>query len=147
MSISRWIYEPFYSLANENAFDELLPTRRSGRPASDEITVRPRLDLHENPEKNTVTATFELPGLKKDDVKIDIHNNVLTVSSETSASQEKEDRGYAIRERRYGKLSRSVQIPQGVKPDDIKASMENGLLTVTFPKSAPESAPKTIAIA
>ncbi|KAF6747366.1 HSP20-like chaperone, partial [Ephemerocybe angulata] len=54
--------------------------------------------------------------------------------------------GYAMRERRFGKFSRTLQLPQGLKEEEVKASMENGVLTVTFPKSTPELAPKKISI-
>ena len=73
------------------------------------------MDLHEDAQKNVVTATFELPGLKKEDVNIEVNNNRLTVSGESSSSSEKDDNGYAVRERRYGKFSRTLQLPQGVK--------------------------------
>ena len=94
-----------------------------------------------------MTTTFELPGLTKQDVHIDVHNNVLTVSGESRLSSERDENGYAVRERRYGKFSRSVPLPQGIKPEEIKASMEDGVLTVTFPKMTPEQAPKKITIA
>lgn len=74
-----------------------------------------RMDLHENKENNSVTATFELPGLKKEDVHIDVHNGRLSVSGETKLSTEHEESGYAVRERRFGKFSRTLQLPQGVK--------------------------------
>lgn len=74
-----------------------------------------RMDLHENTDNNTVTATFELPGLKKDDVSIDVHNGRLTISGESKMSTEHDEGGYAIRERRYGRFSRTLQLPQGVK--------------------------------
>ncbi|MBY0594949.1 Hsp20/alpha crystallin family protein, partial [Bacillus bingmayongensis] len=93
------------------------------------------MDLHEDAEKNAVTASFEFPGLKKEDVNIDFHNGRLTVSAESNASSEKNEDGYAVRERRYGKFSRTLQLPQGIKDEDIKATMENGVLNVTFPKT------------
>jgi HSP20 family protein len=105
------------------------------------------MDLHENAESNTVTATFEFPGLKKEDINIDVHNGRMTISAENKVSSEHEESGYAVRERRYGKWSRTLQLPQGVQDSEIKANMENGLLTVTFPKASPETAPKKIAIA
>jgi HSP20 family protein len=124
------------------------------------------MDLRENADGNTVTATFDLPGLKKEDVQIEIHNGLLTVSGECDSTSEKDEGGYAVRERRYGKFSRSIRLPQGIKvsatrrvnvradqifdsnqEDKIKASMEHGVLNVTFPKSAPELAPKMITIA
>ena len=52
------------------------------------------MDVHEENEKNIVTATFELPGLTKENVKIDVHNNVLTVSSESKISSERDERQY-----------------------------------------------------
>ena len=73
------------------------------------------MDLHEDAEKNLVTATLELPGLKKEDVSIDIHNNALTVSGESKVSTEHDENGYAVRERRYGKFSRTLPLPQGIK--------------------------------
>ena len=127
-----------------------------------------RLDLHEDKDKNLVTATFELPGLAKENVNIDLTDNVLTISGESTISSERDEKGYAVRERRYGKFSRSLPVPQGIKvspvgfpipcgnrliltnaeqPEDIKASMENGVLTVTFPRTTPEQAPKKITIA
>ena len=104
------------------------------------------MDVHEDKEKNLVTATFELPGLKKEDVQIDVHNNVLTVSGETKIDETKEHDGYAVRERRFGRFSRSIPVPQGIKEEEIKASLENGVLTVTFPRSSPEQAPKKITV-
>lgn len=71
--------------------------------------------MHEDKEKNLVTATFELPGLKKEDISIDVHNNVLTVSGETKASEERTENGYVVKERRYGKFSRSLPVPEGIK--------------------------------
>ncbi len=74
-----------------------------------------RMDLHEDKEKNLVTANFEFPGVKKEDVQIDLHNGRLTVSAETKLSEEHEQDGYAVRERRFGKFSRVLQLPSGVK--------------------------------
>ncbi|KAF7367982.1 SHSP domain-containing protein [Mycena sanguinolenta] len=110
-------------------------------------TFRPRMDLHENAENNTVTATFELPGIKKEDVHIETLPGRLRISAESKMSEEREKDGYAIRERRFGKYARTLQIPQGIKDEEIKANMENGVLTVTFPKSTPELAPKKIQVA
>jgi HSP20 family protein len=73
------------------------------------------LDIHHDDKENTVTATFDIPGMQKEDVNIDIHNNILTVSGETKATTERNEDGYALRERRYGKFSRSISLPQGAK--------------------------------
>ncbi|KAI0632622.1 HSP20-like chaperone [Trametes polyzona] len=155
MALSTFFTEPFYSLADfDRLFDEAFNARTSAvapRQQGDNQNVasrpmRPRLDLHEDQEKNLVTATFELPGLSKENVQIDVRDNVLTVSGESTISSERDEKGYSVRERRYGKFSRSLPLPQGIKPEEIKASMENGILTVTFPRTTPEQAPKKITI-
>ncbi|RXW13332.1 hypothetical protein EST38_g12524 [Candolleomyces aberdarensis] len=154
-----FVYEPFYDI--DRIFDEAFGSRRSipngnegqlqrrGTGDGGDEAVRhfkPRMDLHEDAEKNLVTATFELPGLKKEDISIDVHNGRLTVSAESKLSAEHNENGYAVRERRYGKLSRTLQLPQGLNEEEIKASVENGVLTVTFPKTTPELLPKKITI-
>jgi len=73
------------------------------------------MDLHENPETKTMTATFELPGLKSEDVAVEVQGNRLTISGESKRSENYDKAGYAVQERSYGKFSRSLRIPQGIK--------------------------------
>ena len=73
------------------------------------------MDVHEDAEKNIITATFELPGLAKENVHIDVKDNILSVSGESTVSNERDEKGYSVRERRFGKFSRSLPLPQGVK--------------------------------
>jgi HSP20 family protein len=73
------------------------------------------MDLHEDKDKNLVTAHFEFPGVSKDEVQIEVHQNRLTVSAEARESSDVDENGYAVRERRYGKFSRTLQLPEGVK--------------------------------
>ncbi|KAI3603291.1 small heat shock protein [Moniliophthora roreri] len=108
---SIYYYEPFYNF--DRFFDEVFS--RTGRanqmspsPEAGEVAQRqasesalsqvlkPRMDLHENAEKNVVTATFELPGLKKEDVQIDVQDGHLTIAGETKVSEEHEKDGYAV---------------------------------------------------
>ena len=74
-----------------------------------------RMDLHEDSQDNLVTVLLELPGVKKDDVVIDVHKGRLTVSAENKLPIGFEERGYAIRERRFGRFVRSLQLPAGVE--------------------------------
>ncbi len=74
-----------------------------------------RMDLHEDSDKNLVTATFELPGVSKEDVSLNVQNSRLTITAETKHSSEHDEGGYAVRERRYGKWSRTLQMPSGIK--------------------------------
>jgi len=71
------------------------------------------MDLHDSKEKGEVTATFELPGMKKEDVSIDVHNNQLVVSGQSTMSNNLEKDGYTVRERRFGRFSRTIPLPSG----------------------------------
>ena len=92
------------------------------------------MDVHEDANTNLVTATFELPGLSKEHVSIDVHNGVLTVSGESKLASERDERGYAVRERRYGKFSRSVPLPRGTKVRvcNVSSGRGEGLIVSFF---------------
>ncbi|TFK30023.1 small heat shock protein [Coprinopsis marcescibilis] len=156
---SVFFYEPFYDL--DRFLDDALSYRQLANTDSNQVArrsndnssndgavrpLRPRMDLHEDKDKNLVTATFEMPGLKKDDVNISIDNNRLTVSGESQISSDYDQNGYAVRERRFGNFSRTLQLPQGIKEDQIKAKMDSGVLSVTFPKASAEQTPKKITV-
>ncbi len=79
----------------------------------------------------------ELPGFKKEDIKIDIENDVLTISAERKADTKEEKDNYVKRERFYGSFSRSFDV-SGINVDGIEAAYTDGVLTVTMPKKAAE---------
>ncbi|KAF8801242.1 small heat shock protein [Phlegmacium glaucopus] len=140
-------YEPF------PGFGQLFEDgRHIGHGEGDKVVgyFKPRMDLHEDAEKNLVTASFEFPGLSKNDIQISVHNGRLTVRGDTkkSTDSENDEKSYAVRERCYGRFRRTLQLPLGVKEDEIKASMKDGVLNVSFPKatSIPERAPSRIAV-
>ncbi|KAF8419395.1 HSP20-like chaperone [Boletus edulis BED1] len=135
MSVMRFYYDPF------SEFDRLFDDAFSFA-----LLALHRVDVHEDAENNTVTASFELPGLKPEEVNIDVSHDRLTVSGETSTSQQRDERGFTVRERSWGKFTRTLMLPQGTKPEEVKAKMEHGLLNVTFPKAQPMQEPKRIAI-
>ncbi|KIJ24799.1 hypothetical protein M422DRAFT_274357 [Sphaerobolus stellatus SS14] len=138
MSITNF-YEPlFYTLTD---FDHGTVAQQGNNSF-----FKPRMDLHEDKEKNLVTAAFELLGLKKEDVGIDVHNNRLVVSGQSSQSSELDKDGYTVRERRFGKFSRTLPLPTGTKPQDIKATLNDGVLSVASPRSQPDKEPKKITI-
>ncbi|KAG6823677.1 hypothetical protein H0H93_003246 [Arthromyces matolae] len=151
---SAFYYEPFYTLDRllDDAFT--LPSTSAsnqlqlvGRDTTVPRFLKPRMDLHEDTDKNTVTATFELPGMNKEDVSIDVHDGRLTISGETKSSTEHNENGYAVRERKYGKFSRTLRLPAGTKEEDIKAKLDNGVLSIEFPKVNAEESPRKITIA
>lgn len=96
---------------------------------------QPAADLYE--DEQNYYARFELPGLKKDEVDLELENSVLTVSSaktEKSASEES-----------HASFQRSISVPDGVKLESVSAALEDGILTVTMPK-AEERKPLQISV-
>ncbi|KZT66201.1 small heat shock protein [Daedalea quercina L-15889] len=156
MALNTFFTEPFYSLTDfDRLFDEAFNARtdrslHNGRQLQQRDgslrSLRPRMDLHEDTQQNLVTATFELPGISKENVSVDVHNGVLTVSGQSKVEENRNQNGYAVRERQFGQFSRSIPLPKELKEENIRASMENGLLTVTFPKTITDGAPKKITI-
>ncbi|KAM5541339.1 hypothetical protein V8D89_004893 [Ganoderma adspersum] len=92
------------------------------------------IDVREDKEENLVSATFELPGVNRENVSVDVHNDLLTFSGESKSESGSDDSWYLLRERHFGRFSRSFPVHEGVKPEEIKASMENGVLTITYPR-------------
>lgn len=86
-----------------------------------------------------------IPGIKADEVQIDVTGDVLTLKGEVKQEEERKDRAWHIREQRFGSFERSVALPTSVKSDQAEAVFENGILTITLPK-ADEVKPRTINI-
>ena len=104
----------------------------------------PAMDLVETDDHFVLRA--DLPGMSQDDVKIELEDNVLTLSGERGAEHETNQEGYYRVERAYGNFSRSLTLPKGVDADAVSASFDRGVLEVRIPK--PEAAkPKRIEIA
>ena len=95
--------------------------------------------------KDAVVLKAELPGMKIDDIQIEVDDNVLTIKGERSFEEKVDEERYYRVERRYGSFQRSLALPQGVKADDIQATYEDGVLQVTVPKTD-EQKPKRIEV-
>ena len=148
-NLTRWnprneveVSDPFRSF--EQMFDDLWrnwPTRYStdtSRPM-----LRPAMDVVENDD--SLTVRIDLPGLSPDDVKVEIEDNVLTVSGEVGDTIEKENDRYHYRERSYGAFQRSVRLPNTIDSDKVDATFENGVLNISMPK-LPQAQPKQISV-
>jgi HSP20 family protein len=95
----------------------------------------PEADVVER--ENEIRVMIEIPGMKADDIEIDLENNVLTVNGEKREERTEGDERntWHLSERRYGKFSRSFLLPRDVEPDGIQARFEDGVLNITIPKS------------
>ena len=125
-TLTRW--EPFAELGEmrsrlDRLFDEWLDGReRAWTPAIDVV----REDDH-------LVLRADLPGIKPEEVKIEVEDDILTVSGEHRESTVEKHRNYVRRERRYGSFSRSMALPVGVDAGKIKAKTHDGVVEVTIP--------------
>ena len=128
--LARADLEPFNLFQRE--IDRLLTDFKQGWPAQRDFDMTPRLDVTER--ENDIAITVELPGLEEKDVKVELTDDILTISGEKKAQREEKGENSYLVERSYGTFSRSLQLPDGVKSEAVRASMAKGILTVTVPK-------------
>jgi len=103
----------------------------------------PAIDMYQTDDEIVVKAS--LPGVKADEVQINITGEILTIKGETKQVEEKKEKAWHMREQRWGTFERAVALPTEVVSDKAKAEFENGILTITLPK-AEEVKPKVISI-
>lgn len=117
-------------------FDDFVERFFYGWPSFEragDVTWTPRADIHETDKE--VIIDLELPGLKKEEIKVEVKNNVLTVSGERTKEQKTETPEGSRIERHYGKFERAFSLPDTVVEDKIGATYTNGVLTLTLPKN------------
>lgn len=127
----------------QREFNRLFDQLAAGWEDFTELELSPRMEIQES--RDAVELTVELPGMTRDDVKIDIDDDVLTVSGEKKAEKEVKEDNYRLSERSYGAFSRSITLPRSVDADKIKATMAEGVLKIVAPKDGTAVA-KTIEI-
>jgi HSP20 family protein len=144
MAIVRW--SPFRDLMGiqqevNRLFDDLI-TRRAETGAEGAVWI-PAVDVSENDE--AIKVKVEAPGVSKDDFKISVQNNVLTVRGEKRMEKETKEENYHRVERVYGSFFRAIELPSAVKADKVNANYKDGVLTISLPKSE-EAKPKEIPV-
>jgi HSP20 family protein len=122
-TISKRTFSPFLSSIFDEDFFPVLTSRTSSMPA---------VNIKEN-EKNFILE-LAVPGMDKKDLKIDINEDVLTISSETKNEAEEEKDGYKRKEFSYSSFCRSFYIPENINREKIGASYKDGILNVELPK-------------
>jgi HSP20 family protein len=151
MNIQR--YQRYPSTELSRAFDRLTTLREemdglfenSFRPffavPGSFSTWSPAIDVYQDKDQFTVVA--EVPGMKKEDLNLSLHNGVLTISGERK-EEKKSEQGFRS-ERFVGRFQRSINLPVSVDANRVKASYQDGLLKVVLPKSE-EAKPKQIEV-
>ncbi|CAI8617994.1 unnamed protein product [Vicia faba] len=116
------VWDPFKDFPLSNSF-----------PDNNSAFVSTRVDWKETPEAHVFKA--DLPGMKKEEVKVEIEDDsVLQISGERNIEKEDTNDEWHRVERSSGKFMRRFRLPENAKMDQVKANMENGVLTVTIPK-------------
>ena len=105
--------------------------------------IRPALDAYETPEELVIKVT--IPGVKADDLKVTVNNGTLVISGEAREEQEEKKEHYLLRERRSGAIHRAVALPEGLDTEKSEAIYEDGVLTVTLPKTE-QAKPREISV-
>ena len=146
-ALTRW--DPFKEMEETQnrlaRFLGLSPTR-TGNGGQEAMTVTewaPSVDITEDDKEWLVEA--DLPEVKKDDVKVTVENGVLTITGARAWDETVDRNSYHRIERSYGRFTRSFTLPRTVRPDDVVARFENGVLYLTLPK-AEEARPRKIEI-
>ena len=111
-------------------------TRGLDATGQTQANLVPSIDVAETDKEIVITA--EMPGLERKDVEISLENDMLTIRGEKKVEREKEDKNksYHLIERNYGVFYRVLQLPPGVDPSKVQATMANGVLKITIPKPA-----------
>jgi HSP20 family protein len=145
MALVRW--EPVREITSiqsemNRLFNTFFDTPTAGNGSAARRWI-PAMDLVETDDHFVLKA--DLPGLKEEDVSIEVEENVLTVSGEREAEHEDKREGYVRVERSYGSFRRSLTLPEGVDAEAVGANFDNGVLEVRIPKPE-ERKPRRVAI-
>jgi HSP20 family protein len=106
---------------------------RGGGAGMEPATWVPPIEIFER--DNQIVVRAELPGLKKEDVNVELQEDRIVIQGERRREQEERDRGYYVSESSYGMFYREIPLPDGVDPDRAKARFDNGVLEVSMPVS------------
>ncbi len=140
--LTKW--EPFSDLVSlRDDMDRFFETFFGQHPEDREGFWTPILDIEDS--NGNIVVKAEIPGMEKDEIKVSVRNNMLSISGERKQEIETKDKTFHRIERSYGKFSRTITLPSEVDADKIKAAYKDGVLNIILPK--PESMkPKQIEV-
>ena len=132
-------YEPIREL--ENMYDKILGIHPFGKRCLDDFPTfgfdftenfSPRIDISE--DKDSLNVTAEIPGVKKENIKITLQDNILTIEGEKKKESEQKEKNYHCSERIYGFFKRSFTLPSEVDSEKVEAKFEDGTLHIQMKK-------------
>ncbi len=116
----------------QNQINDMFKEISFGDKWSEGGVLAPLVDVKD--EGDNISVTTDLPGVNKEDVDIDVRDNMLTISAKCEMESGDSDEDYTRRERTYSMFSRTLTLPERVTSDGAKARLEDGVLKVTLPK-------------
>lgn len=146
MAIVRW--DPFREVVSlQSRLNSLFQDYSRGQSSDDEVlsaaSFAPPVDIYEDDQK--LTLKLEVPGVKQDDIDIQVEGRTLTVRGERKFDSEEKQENFHRVEHRYGTFARSFTLPNSVDAENVKATYDAGVLQLEFPKKA-EAKPRQIKI-
>lgn len=125
---------PFFPVQEEvrRLFQELIHQPWGGRQPSEPSGWQPQVDMCETPEAFIVEV--ELPGMQREDVHLEVHDDTLYITGERRTNSERQERSYYRMERSYGRFERQLRLPGTVAREAIRAEFDAGILIITLPK-------------
>ncbi len=127
-----WTALPTLQNRVNRLFDDMFPEIGQGEDMG-LMEWRPMVDTYEKDDAIVVNA--ELPGVNKEDISVDVKNNILTISGERKHEEDVNEDKYFRKERFYGKFQRSFTLPDNVDSEKVDAAYKDGVLEVTIPKT------------
>ena len=128
MSLIRY-NKPVFQRRFNHVFDSLIDELNNNNL---KVNFQPKVSISENEQSFSVNA--ELPGVKKENIHVDLEENSLTISGEKKFKNEEEKDNYHLVESSYGSFSRTFYLPENTSKEKIDAKFEDGVLLVTIPK-------------
>ena len=125
---------PFFPVQEEvrRLFQELIHQPWRGQGAPETSNWQPRVDMCETPEE--IIVEVELPGVRREDMRIEVKGDFLHITGEKRATTERQERNYYRVERSYGRFERQLRLPGTVVREGIRAEFDAGILIITLPK-------------
>jgi HSP20 family protein len=139
--------DPFLSLHRDmnRLFDDMFRgSATNPGETSGSGFIAAHMDVSETADELRISA--ELPGVPREDVEITLDGDVLTIRGEKRFERKEEKENFHFMERSYGSFHRSLRLPFAVKPDDVQATYDNGVLSIVLPKSKAQESSRRIAI-
>ncbi|WP_456459757.1 Hsp20/alpha crystallin family protein [Reichenbachiella sp.] len=144
MSLIKYNPRTLRTFTTNNLFDDLFNDRFFNNDVTVGKSFTPQVDISET--EKAFELSFAIPGIKKNEINIDLNEGQLIVSGERKFEEKKEGKNFHSVETRYGSFSRSFHLPDNIDANKVEAKYEDGLLNITIPKDEKKIQKKTIAI-